>query len=146
MCMEKIRNYTQMVSGEPMTAGELVTAREVLGYGQSDLARALGTSLRNVQEWESGRRKMKGLVSVTIGLLSERSEWVMGKVLETVDSHLAGNHPGGIVSAGVDLELLKRRLVSEAAALDRAGLKDLASGLLLARDIILEMEEQINNA
>lgn len=53
-----------------MTAQELRQAREELGWTQSALASAIGTTLRAVQYYEAGQRPVPGPVSrlVTITL------------------------------------------------------------------------------
>ena len=55
-----------------MTGAELREARQELGWTQSALASALGTSLRAVKYYESGQRAIPGpvdkLVTVTLDL------------------------------------------------------------------------------
>lgn len=55
-----------------MTGAELKAARQELGWTQSALALALGTSLRAVKYYEAGQRSVPGpvekLVTITLDL------------------------------------------------------------------------------
>lgn len=46
-----------------MTAAELTAIRAALGLSQSELARLIGASIRSLQEWEQGRRRVSPTVA-----------------------------------------------------------------------------------
>lgn len=79
-----------------MTAIELQTARLVLGWSASELARQLDTPLRTYQDWEAGVNRIPGIAGVAVRLLSERDKWVMGNVLANIDARIRADFEGGV--------------------------------------------------
>lgn len=61
-----------------MTGAELKAARQTLGWTQSALASAIGTTLRAVQYYEAGQRPVPGpvakLVAITLDLVQRLDE------------------------------------------------------------------------
>ena len=88
-----MRNYTQSVTGDRMTAAELKEARQRLGFGQSDLARALRVPLRTLQDWEADRRKIPGIAQVAVALYAERDRWVMKSIVDSAVDAAARQFP-----------------------------------------------------
>lgn len=82
-----------------MTSEELKAARITLKYSQAELAEALATPKRTVQDWERGKCRMPGVVAVAVGLLQEKDRWVMATIREQVAQRLDREWPRGIVSA-----------------------------------------------
>jgi DNA-binding transcriptional regulator YiaG len=101
MKREEVRNYTQLLSGEPMDAAEFAATRAALGFGQSDIARALRTEVQRVQEWESGKRSIPGAAQVALVLFAERDCWVMQGVRDGIAARIAEEFPNGFVSASI---------------------------------------------
>ena len=58
-----------------MTPEEFKEARHALGLKQTELAVALETPYRTVQDWERGRNRIPGVAAVALRLLLERDRW-----------------------------------------------------------------------
>ncbi len=69
-----------------MTAEEFKKARFALGMKQTELAMALETPYRTVQDWETGRNRIPGVAAVALRLLLERDRWATDQTLaETLE-------------------------------------------------------------
>ena len=68
------------MNNEEMTIGQRVRkARKEKGYNQTELANALGKSLRTIQKYENGE------IEISISMLNE-----LARVLDTTTTHLLG--------------------------------------------------------
>ena len=56
-----------------MTNSDLKAARKRLNLTQSEMALKLNTRTRTYQDWELGRTKLPGLLSVTLELLRKQA-------------------------------------------------------------------------
>ena len=77
-----------------MTSDELKTARATLGYSQADLSAAMQTPKRTIQDWEGGKCRLPGWLSVMMELLIEKDERVMGEIREQVEARVRGEKRG----------------------------------------------------
>lgn len=100
MNVDNVKNYAEIVQGGDVTPEQFAAGRVALGYGQADLARALKTPLRTVQDWESSKRqKVPGVAAVALGLLIERDARIMAKIKANTAARIAEEYPAGIPSA-----------------------------------------------
>lgn len=81
-----------------MTSEELKAARKALKYSQAELACALDTPKRTIQDWEGGKCRLPGVIGVAMGLLREKDEAVMTWIAEKIKRDLARDHPQEIPS------------------------------------------------
>ena len=79
-------------------------ARKALKYSQSELACALDTPKRTIQDWEGGKCRLPGVLGVAMGLLREKDEAVMTWIAEKIKRDLARDYPQGIPSVMSDEE------------------------------------------
>lgn len=86
--------YTESVIGERWTAAQLDRQMKLLGFGPSDLARALRTPLRTIQDWLAGRSKIPGIAQVAVALYSERDKWVVDYIVKSEVEHAVKQYPG----------------------------------------------------
>ena len=87
------QNYTQAVVREQVTAEEFTNNREALGFGQSDLSRALGIPLRTLQDYEAGKRAIPKVVHVALALYRDRDSWLMDKITQSVEEQAVRDYP-----------------------------------------------------
>ena len=73
-----------------MTSEELKAARKALKYSQAELACALDTPKRTIQDWEGGKCRLPGVLGVAMGLLREKDEAVMTWIAEKIKRDLKG--------------------------------------------------------
>ena len=64
-----------------MTPIDLTAARLKLGLKPGELATALRTPKRTVQDWEAGRRRIPGICEIACELLLQKDRWLMAKIL-----------------------------------------------------------------
>lgn len=81
-----------------MTSEGLKAARKALGCSQSELAEAIRTPKRTIQDWEAGKCRLPGIVGVTMELLLQKDRWIMQGIRELVQLSIAQHHPGGIAT------------------------------------------------
>ncbi len=65
-----------------MTPAELKAERTTLGLNQAEMAKSLRTPYRTYQDWESGARRIPGVVAVACELLLQKDTWVMQAINE----------------------------------------------------------------
>ncbi|HEY6837978.1 MAG TPA: helix-turn-helix domain-containing protein [Geobacteraceae bacterium] len=78
-----------------MTPEEFKNARRALGMKQTELALALETPYRTVQDWESGRNRIPGIAAVALRLLQEQDHWaserqLLGVLVEQLRKNITG--------------------------------------------------------
>ena len=54
----------------------IATARQKIGFSQSEFAKILGVSLRTLQEWEQGRRNPSGAAKSLITIAIKKPELI----------------------------------------------------------------------
>ena len=64
-----------------MTAEEFKKARQALGLKQTELAAAMETPYRTLQDWEAGKNRIPGVAAVALRLLQERDRWATERAL-----------------------------------------------------------------
>lgn len=87
-------DYTKSITGPQINADEFIQARQKLGFGQSDLARAIGVPLRTLQDWEASKRTIPRLAQVALGLYIERDKWVITGIVSNAVEAAARECPG----------------------------------------------------
>ena len=81
-----------------MTSEELKAARKALKYSQAELACALDTPKRTIQDWEGGKCRLPGMIGVAMGLLREKDEAVMTWIAEKIKRDMERDQSQGILS------------------------------------------------
>lgn len=87
-----------------MTHEEFKNMRIALKYGMNDLSAALDTPVRTLRDWEAGKNKIPGVVSVAMGLLLERAEGFDRVLKARIEASLDRKFPAGIPSDNHDEE------------------------------------------
>ena len=81
-----------------MTSEELKASRKALKYSQAELACALDTPKRTIQDWEGGKCRLPGVIGVAMGLLREKDEAVMTWIAEKIKRDMERDQSQGILS------------------------------------------------
>jgi DNA-binding transcriptional regulator YiaG len=91
------KKTTRNPQGEQMTAEDFRRVRtEELKFSQADLARVLRTPLRTLQDWERGVSRIPGVAVVALGLLVEKEERVMARIVSDIERRVDRQFPQGI--------------------------------------------------
>ena len=80
-----------------MTPEEFKKARYALGLKQTELALALETPYRTVQDWESGRNRIPGVAAVALRLLQERDRWVTERAVTVTREQFERDLKGRVI-------------------------------------------------